>query len=178
MSLKPAHQGYRYQDIATAYFLVRAVVEDCDRVTVDRKQVEDDRIDDLEVDCRGRLIRRQFKSSVNPARQLASTDFFAERSTLRIDRLVLTHTRADSDVAEYRLCATWQPPSHDHELRTFLIGVQAEPTFIGTNPALYRLRADQIWPEGAQPVWPVLQPYHATGAEFGSRSLSSFAGYF
>lgn len=48
-SLQLAHAGYRYQDIATAYELVRALVERYERVIVDRKIVVDDRIDDLEV---------------------------------------------------------------------------------------------------------------------------------
>lgn len=59
-SLQPAHSGYRYQDIATAYELARALVERHERVIVDRKQVADDRIDDLEVvTADGRRIRRQ-----------------------------------------------------------------------------------------------------------------------
>src|SRR5690349_19843201 len=93
-NLQPAHRGYRYQDIATAYVLVRSLVERFDSVTVDRKQVEDDRIDDLEVAEHGHLVRRQFKSSEDPNRAIATTDFTAAGSTLRIDRLALTFVRA------------------------------------------------------------------------------------
>ena len=38
-SLQPAHRGYQYQDIATAYELVLALVERYESVIVDRKQV-------------------------------------------------------------------------------------------------------------------------------------------
>ena len=74
-NLQPAHRGYRYQDIATAYVLVRSLVERFDRVIVDRKQVDDDRIDDLEITAHGVVVRRQFKSSQDPNRVIATADF-------------------------------------------------------------------------------------------------------
>src|SRR5712692_1721326 len=93
-NLKPAHRGYRYQDIATAYMLVRGVVERYEEVIVDCKQVDDDRIDDLEVKASGKCVRRQFKSSQDERRCVTQDDFTATASSLRIDRLVLTHVRA------------------------------------------------------------------------------------
>ena len=102
--LQPAHRGYRYQDIATAYVLVRGMVERYDMVIVDRKQVDDDRIDDLEVRTAGRRVRCQFKSSQDAARPLSEEDFTGSASSLRIDRLVLTHVREGTTPAdEYRL---------------------------------------------------------------------------
>ena len=65
-NLKPAHRGYRYQDILTAYVLARSLVDEYEAVVVDRKQVEDDRIDDLEIRDGGSRTRRQIKSSVDP----------------------------------------------------------------------------------------------------------------
>lgn len=85
-NLQAAHRGYRYQDIATAYVLVRAMVERYDAVIVDRKQVDDDRIDDVEVRTAGRLVRRQFKSSQDATRPLSEADFTGSTSSLRIDR--------------------------------------------------------------------------------------------
>lgn len=85
-NLQAAHRGYRYQDIATAYVLVRAMVERYDAVIVDRKQVDDDRIDDVEVRTAGRLVRQQFKSSQDATRPLSEADFTGSTSSLRIDR--------------------------------------------------------------------------------------------
>lgn len=59
-SLSAAHRGYAYQDLVTAYLLVRALVHQHEAVTVDRKTVEDDRFDDLEVTANGTRIRRQW----------------------------------------------------------------------------------------------------------------------
>ena len=36
-NLKPAHAGYRYQDIITAYFFVLGIIDKFDSVTVDKK---------------------------------------------------------------------------------------------------------------------------------------------
>ena len=48
-NLKPAHAGYRYQDIITAYFFVLGIIDKFDSVTVDKKQLDDDRFDDLQI---------------------------------------------------------------------------------------------------------------------------------
>ena len=69
-NLKPAHQGYRYQDILSAYFLILSLVERYDSVVIDEKQVEDDRFDDIELTIAGSRIRRQIKSSIDPTRRL------------------------------------------------------------------------------------------------------------
>jgi len=87
-NLRPAHSGYRYQDIAAAYVPIRSIVERYDRVVVDQKQVEDDRIDDLEVVSQGKVLRRQFKSSQDSNRQITGEVFTKADSSLRFDRLV------------------------------------------------------------------------------------------
>ena len=46
-ALGAAHRGYAYQDLVTAYLLVRALVERFESVVVDRKVVDDDRFDDI-----------------------------------------------------------------------------------------------------------------------------------
>jgi hypothetical protein len=161
-NLQPAHRGYRYQDIATAYLLVRSIVERYDEVIVDRKQVADDRIDDLEVRIAGRRVRRQFKSSQQATRPLTSDDFIGVRSSLRIDRLVLTHVGAGTSPAdEYRLCATWIPPVGDDPLAELLEPEIIEPTLSGWHSRGFRLRASMIWPVGSTPLWgPLLESPH------------------
>lgn len=157
-NLQPAHRGYRYQDIATAYVLVRSIVDRYDEVIVDRKQVPDDRIDDLEVRMGGRRIRRQFKSSQGATRPLSIDDFTAQNSTLRIDRLVLTHLGAGSFAAEeYRLCATWIPPVGDDPLADFLEPQIIEPTLSSWPSRGFRLNAAKIWPVASVPLWAPLQ---------------------
>jgi len=117
-NLKPAHTGYRYQDIATAYYMIGALIGRCDSVTVDKKQVEDDRLDDLEISISGCVYRKQIKSSPDVSRYIKRIDFTGANSTLRIDRLVLIHKRSAIVAEEYRLCATC---SHQKVMMIFLI---------------------------------------------------------
>ncbi len=176
-NLQPAHRGYRYQDIATAYVLVRSLVERFDRVVVDRKQVADDRIDDLEIAARGLVVRLQFKSSQNPNRAISVADFTGGDSTLRIDRLVLTYVRAGQSPAhEYRLCATWQPPTDD--LAALLEPIETVPTIECWPSRHFRLRGERLWPVDAAPLWQALVPYVQPGAEFGRDQLLAFCQRF
>lgn len=151
-NLKPAHRGYRYQDIVSAYFLVLALVEKYDSVTIDEKQVEDDRFDDIEVSIAGNRIRRQIKSSTNATRCINTEDFTGANSSLRIDRLILT-ARQEPDVAEYRLCATWHPPEQADALSGLIGPVAREPSIGGTRTQCFQLIPELIWPEVGSQVW-------------------------
>ena len=151
-NLKPAHRGYRYQDIVSAYFLVLALVDRYDSVTIDEKQVEDDRFDDIEVSIAGNRIRRQIKSSTDVTRCINTGDFTGANSSLRIDRLILT-ARQEPDVAEYRLCATWHPPEQADALSGLITPVAREPSIGGTRTQCFQLIPELIWPEGGSQVW-------------------------
>ncbi len=152
--LKAAHRGYHFQDIATAYLLVCSLTDAYDSVVVDRKIVQGDNLDDCEVNREGARVRRQFKSSTNADRSIGEDDFLAERSSLRIDRLLLTHVRLGASAAdEYRLCATWLAPNAENGLFTKIESVPAVATLDASDVTCYRLRPDQIWPEHQEPVW-------------------------
>ena len=181
-NLQPAHHGYRYQDIATAYMLVRGISERYDELTVDRKHVADDKIDDLEIVASGRCVRRQFKSSQHQDRTLSLNDFTNEKSTVRLDLLVRTFVRAGKLAAdEYRLCATWQQPSSTDELTAYLRVLapgEAAPTITTWNSVLFQLQADLIWPEGKECAWVALRPYATSEPAFTRAHLRAFCDRF
>lgn len=156
-NLQPAHQGYRYQDIATAFILTRALVDRSEQVVVDKKQLEGDQFDDLEVRLAGRRVRRQFKSSSSAARRLQIGDFTNASSSLRLDKLIVTHVRAAAPKAEeYRLCATWGIPLPGDPLEAFLERIVAPPTILGSQPSTFRFREDLLWPANGAPEWDFL----------------------
>ncbi|MCT9825459.1 hypothetical protein [Pseudomonas veronii] len=158
-SLSAAHRGYAYQDLVTAYLLVRALVHQHEAVIVDRKTVEDDRFDDLEVTANGTRIRRQLKSSLNPDVALKLQDFTGHASSLRFDRLVQTFTHAGMDAAdEYRLCATWQTPVIADALSALFEVSDAAGTFAGFTTKRYRIDSARIWPDAEGPKLSVLCP--------------------
>jgi len=158
-SLSAAHRGYAYQDLVTAYLLVRALVHQHEAVIVDRKTVEDDRFDDLEVTANGTRIRRQLKSSLTPDVALKLQDFTGNASSLRFDRLVQTFTHAGIDAAdEYRLCATWQAPVITDALSALIEVSDAAGTFAGFTTKRYRIDSARVWPDAEGPKLLVLCP--------------------
>jgi len=166
-SLGPAHKGYQYQDQATSHCFALSLLDRFDKIIVDRKMVDDDRFDDLVVHYHSKEIRRQFKSSEDAGRSFDLADLLTERRKTRIDNLVRTHQRSGANAAdEYRLCATWLSPT-DSDLVRVLEPIVAAPTFPGHPSKLFRLRADLIWPAGAQPIWkPLRRATHITRQEF------------
>lgn len=156
--LGQAHQGYIDQDQATSHFLVAALLERVDEITVDRKAVKDDRFDDLAVRHGSRYVRRQFKSSDDPNLFFKLADLATKTNrNLTADTLVRSFTRAGGGAAdEYRLCATWRVPTDPKDLR-LLEPVAMEPSFQGHPSKTFRLRAETIWPDGAAPIWRSLQ---------------------
>lgn len=151
--LGAAHQGYIYQDHATAYFFVSSLLGHFDDVTVDRKVVHDDRFDDLAVRHNSRHVRRQFKSSDNPRLTFELKDLVTTRRKLKIDDLVRNYKLAGAHAAdEYRLCATWRTPI-DPETMRLLEPIKAEPSFTGHQSKTFRLRAELMWPDEGPPPW-------------------------
>lgn len=167
-ALAAAHRGYAYQDLVAAYLLVRALVERFESVVVDRKIVDDDRFDDIEVATSGARIRRQLKSSTDPSAALSLSDFNSAGSSLRFDRLVNTMTAEGTRTAdEYRLSATWQPPAPSDGLAGLLVASSDSGTFPGFATKTFRLDASTLWPEDGLPA---LAPLQHTSA--GAKALS------
>ena len=167
-SLSAAHRGYAYQDLVAAYLLVRSLVERFEEIVVDRKVVDDDRFDDIEVTAAGIRIRRQVKSSKDASTALSFSDFNLAGSSLRFDRMVNTLTAEGTQNAdEYRLSATWQPPGQTDQLTGLLVSSNDSGTFAGFTTRTFRLDVNAVWPQGGQPVFTPLQK-----APEGTRVLS------
>tara|TARA_R110001583_G_scaffold192551_1_gene359177 strand:+ start:2986 stop:9072 length:6087 start_codon:yes stop_codon:yes gene_type:complete len=155
--LRPAHKGYIYQDLLTAYALARAVVDRPDCVIVDVKKSDPDVFDDLEVVSGGIRIRRQIKWSQDANRRLSASKFTYADSDLRFDLLVKTDLASGTPVAEYRLCATWGVPAPDDQLSALLVPVaDVGATVASTASLTFRLDAEAIWPDSGEPLWSCL----------------------
>ncbi|GAB3437258.1 ATP-binding protein [Massilia solisilvae] len=125
---------------------------------VDRKVVDDDRFDDIEVTASGRRIRRQLKSSEHADRALSYTDFNSGNSSLRFDRLVKTFTSEGREHAdEYRLSVTWCAPSATDPIAQLLKTASATGTFEGYATGTFRLDPQAVWPREGPPIFAFLQ---------------------
>ena len=178
-ALSPAHRGYAYQDLVAAYLLVHGLVERFESVVIDRKAVDDDRFDDIEVTASGARIRRQLKSSADTSAALSRSDFNSAGSSLRFDRLVSTMVAEGTRAAdEYRLSATWQPPAATDALAALLIASSDLGTFSGFATKTFRLDANALWPEGGQPMLTPLQRAPAGTTALSREDVVSFCERF
>lgn len=166
--LKPAHKGYLFQDLLTAYVLAKAISERIERVTIDKKIGVVDIFDDLEIYQGGKRKRYQFKSSENINRELNEADFTAKSSSLRFDLLVQTSISAENDdVGEFRLCAAWSPPKIQDALHSLIEPLVAPDGFVnGVNSKLFRIKSDAVWPNNGSPKWACLDKAKISREQF------------
>jgi len=163
-SLAAAHKGYFYQDIATAYFLARSLVESVRYTTVDARFHTDDRFDDLLIVANdGKKVRRQFKHSDSP---LAFEGSFlsSKKYNLRLDQLIKSCQSDPAKVraTEYRVCVTWRVPTLKEDWR--LLKPSAAPSSFAGQSRCFQLDVDAIWPKRQPPLFSCLK--HTKRADF------------
>ena len=156
-SLTAAHNGYFYQDIATAYFLAQSLVERVRSTTVDAKFHAGDRFDDLLVVGKdGNKVRRQFKhseSSLVFERSFLTSDSY----DLRLDRLIRSWQCDPAKVRanEYRVCVTWRVPTLNEDRR--LLKPSTAPSSFAGQSRCFQLDAEVVWPRCRQPLFRCLK---------------------
>lgn len=148
-------------------------------VVVDRKAVEDDRFDDIEITGAGTRIRRQLKSSGELEAALCHSHFNSATSSLRFDRLVNTFTAEGKDAAdEYRLCVTWQMPALSDPVSGLLVASDASGTFEGYPTRIFRLDPNRVWPQDCEPVFAPLQKAPEGSRVLGREEVIRFCDRF
>jgi hypothetical protein len=156
--LGPAHEGYIYQDIATAFFMGERLAERSAAVIVDRKMVINDRFDDLTVRSARGIVRRQFKRAQSPNRKLQRSDLTSDNHDLRIDQLVRTfRQQASTPPDEYRVCVTWLSPDEPDLVPYLKEDITLAPSFPGHQTRMFRLDAQAVWPGDSAPIWASLR---------------------
>ncbi|MEJ0090562.1 MAG: hypothetical protein WDM80_12580 [Limisphaerales bacterium] len=163
-SLAAAHKGYFYQDVATAYFLARSLVESVRSTTVDAKSHASDRFDDLlSLGDDGTKVRRQFKHSES-LMAFERSFLTSETYDLRLDQLIKSWQSDPAKVRamEYRVCVTWRKPTANDD-RSLLKRSNAPSSFAGQS-SCFQLNVDVIWPKRGQPLFKCLK--HTKRADF------------
>lgn len=156
-SLAAAHKGYFYQDIVTAYFLARSLVEGVQSTTVDAKFHASDRFDDLfVVRDDGTKVRRQFKHS-DSLMAFERSFLTSETYDLRLDQLIKSWQSDPAKVraTECRVCVTWRTPTAKDDQR--LLKHSTAPSSFGGQSSCFQLDADVIWPKRGQPQFNCLK---------------------
>lgn len=151
--LTPAHQGYRYQDIFTAYFMMRCLAERYDSISVDKKRFYGDIFDDIHIRQGKSYSHYQLKSSRDRSKRFHYSQLLQMSSDIRIDLLFESFLQSDSNEDLYFLCATWQAP----EDMVFLFEAQTIRSIHNSSSVSFNLDANAIWPIDSAPVWEPLQ---------------------
>lgn len=153
--LRPAHEGYRHQDLLAAIAASRVLKGEFVSIAIDKKTIADDPLDDLALFTPDGDERRvQVKSSKNTEKALELGHFKNASSDISLVRLLHAHRSYGPDgPSEYRLCVTWREPVDD--LVDLLESSDAPPLVPGTGTKRYRMSAMAVWPDSADPKIPV-----------------------
>ena len=143
LGLAPAHAGYMYQDLVTAYFMAQSLIDKFD-LRVDKKEFEGDIFDDLHLFGHRRM---QLKSSLASSDPFSLEDLSTKRRNTRIDELLFAAKEDQFASAEYRLSATWRRPQ-DARLQGVLTLVDGDSSFEGAPTVLFKLELDALRPGG------------------------------
>lgn len=149
--LRATFEGYHYQDLVTATFLVKSLLGTVNEVIADRKLFAGDLFDDLTVQEAGVKTRRQIKYSTRETTEFASQFILTQCKHIALDNLIRSIERGEANW-QHRICATWRSPS-DSQTRNILIQVDEIGTFPGISTKCYKLNADALWPNGSLPEW-------------------------
>ena len=78
MSLNTAHEGYEYQDLLTAFFILEEILNENDTIfKIDSKEHSDDKFDDLTIENSHGVFKKQIKYSNELSNHTAIKDDFA-----------------------------------------------------------------------------------------------------
>lgn len=148
MSLNNAHEGYQYQDLLCAYFILKEVIlGHFDAVlTFDEKHIKDDRFDDLVIENGNSIQRKQIKYSNDINEKVLSKDDLSNDSgtSLAIYKLFENWQQLRTDNTEFRLCLAWNSPIEDNIINA-LIRQENYSSFSTFETQVFKFNLDKVW---------------------------------
>lgn len=154
MSLNTAHEGYEYQDLLTAYFILDCILEDEESTFfIDKKEFDSDRFDDLTIRNNKGLFKKQIKySNLESNHAFQKEDLSTDGSyNLAIDKLFNSwNNHPQKSILDIRLCLAWNEPKD--ELLNILDIHNKQKTFKNHNTTLYKVNVRKLWPKNKKPI--------------------------
>ncbi len=146
MELNSAHEGYEYQDLLTAYFILDEILRGNESIFhIDKKLSSTDAFDDLTIERKKIRFKKQIKYS--DTHTLEKKDISANSGyQLAINNLFDSWNNQRDEV---RLCLAWSEPTD--ELREVFSEVSGDKTFSTYPTKLFRVDIDKLWPENDKP---------------------------
>ena len=150
MGLEAAHEGYEYQDLLTAHFILIETLNERDSIfKIDRKEFKGDKIDDLTINNSLGSFKKQIKYSSDLSNhRLEKKDLSTDGSYhLGIDTLFNTWNQHPAkESLQVSLCLSWLIPND--ELYELLVK-DKESSDIGIT---FTLNGEKLWPKDHPPL--------------------------
>ena len=150
MPLNAAHEGYEYQDLLTAFFILEEILNETDSVfRIDNKEHSDDKFDDLSIINLNGVFKKQIKYSNELTDHTATKDDFATSNNYDLAFYDLFKSWNINRNCNYRVCLAWNEPID--KLKDF-IKVSLKPkTFKTDKTQVFEIDIDKLWAKGRQP---------------------------
>ncbi|WP_459212759.1 AAA family ATPase [Aquimarina rhabdastrellae] len=150
MPLNTAHEGYEYQDLLTAFFVLEELLNENDSVfTIDSKEHSDDKFDDLTISNSNGVFKKQIKYSNELSDHTATKDDFATSNNYDLAFYDLFRSWNSNRAYNYRTCLAWNEPTD--KLIDFLKVSSKPKTFENNITKVFEIDIDKLWPTGNEP---------------------------
>ncbi len=154
MPLNAAHEGYEYQDLLTAYFILKEILNEKDSsFKIDTKEYPEDKIDDLTIENSYGVFKKQIKYSNEKTNQQLQKQYLSGQSTyqLHLDSLFYSwNNHPNKNKCEVRICLAWREPEDD--LTQIFIKKSAISSFISHNTNTFQIDINKLWPKNRKPI--------------------------
>ena len=148
------HEGYEYQDYFTVSVILELILHNIDaEITIDRKDFNGDKFDDLKVKAENGITEYQIKySDKENAHLLTKADFSNGNGhdTALSDLFSSWMNRKTSNEnTTIKLCLAWGKPVDNDEINKFLIPIFDQSLPFET--LAYKFDGNAFWPENGKP---------------------------
>lgn len=149
MGLEKAHEGYEYQDLLTAFFILKEILgENESEFVIDKKEFHGDRVDDLQIKSKTGQQKIQIKYSGESDHTFQKSDIAGDAVYgIALDKLYENWRKyPEKELTKFRLCLAWNAPADT--LLNFLEPIAGAGTFSGFTTRPFKIKGEAIWPEG------------------------------
>ncbi|MCO6360633.1 NACHT domain-containing protein [Roseivirga pacifica] len=154
MSLNEAHKGYDYQDLLCSYFILKEILQESESVfSIDKKEYETDRLDDLTIYNSQSVVKRQIKYS-DTNKRLEKKDLSSSGSyKIAIDQLFETwKNHPTKNEVQLSLSLAWDEP--EDALIEILVEQEDKRDFKSFITKSFKIDHEKLWPNDKPlPSW-------------------------
>lgn len=153
MASTTTHEGYAYQDILIACYIIQDVLRGYSHTyKIDSKEFQGDKFDDMTISTPHLIFKYQIKySNEYTDHTLQKYDLSSNSYQLAINELFDSWViNPNKDNVELRLCLAWNSPTD--ELTNVLIKSSANKSLFHCKSELYNIDPDKIWKNGDAPL--------------------------